>query len=236
MMGRVVVFGYSKSGRDLAKELKMLGYEVVILDIDKEAYVKAVRDRYESYHESVVDDELLTTIGIGYSVEALFCMSSKNAENLFVTLSARHLSKELKIITIVRNQNDEKRMLLAGANRTLNPYSIGATFVHKLLEKPKLLGVVRDLLLSKDGLIISEVEVPEGSFLDKMQLVDVDLDDYCDVVILGFADKEEDGTENFVFSAQSLLHTIDVGEKLVVLGEVQAIKDFEEFIKKGVLE
>ncbi len=233
-MSRVVVFGYSKSGRDLAKELKMLGYEVVILDIDQEAHVRAVRDRYESYYDSTIDDELLTTIGIGYSVEALFCMSGKNAENLFVTLSARYLSKELKIITIVRNQNDEKRMLLAGANRTLNPYNIGATFVYKLLEKPRLLSFVRELLLSKEGLMLAEVEVPEGSFLDKMQLVDIDLDDYCDVILLGFADKIDE-EENFVFSAQGLLHTVDAGEKLVVLGEKDAIEDFKELIKRGTL-
>lgn len=234
MASRVVVFGYSKSGRDLAKELKLLGYDVAVLDIDEQAHVRAVRDRYEAYHESVIDDELLTTIGIGYSVEALFCMSGQNVENLFVTLSARHLSKELKIITIVRNQNDEKRMLLAGANRTLNPYSIGATLVYKLLDKPHLLDVVEEILLSKEGLMLAEVEVPQGSFLDKQRLVDVDLDKHCDVVLLGFLDKNEN-EDNFVFLANGLHHTIDVGETLVVIGDEVSVMDFKELIKKEKL-
>lgn len=233
-MGRVVVFGYSKSGRDLAKELKLLGYDVVILDIDEKAHIRAVRDRYESYCESVIDDELLTTIGIGYSVEALFCMSGQNVENLFVTLSARHLSKELKIITIVRNQNDEKRMLLAGANRTLNPYNIGATLVYKLLDKPQLVDVVEEILLSKDGLMLAEVTVPKGSFLDKTRLVDLDLDQYCDVILLGFLDKEEN-EDTFIFKVNGLNHTIDVGEKLVIIGDQKAIVDFKELIKKEEL-
>lgn len=231
-MRRVVVFGYSKSGRDLAKELKLLSYDVVILDIDETAHVRAVKDRYEAYYDSVIDDELLTTIGIGYSVEALFCMSRLNVENLFVTLSARHLSKKLKIITVVRNQNDEKRMLLAGANRTLNPYSIGATFVYKLLEKPQLLNVIEEILLSKEGLMLAEVPVLEGSFLDKMRLVDVNLDDYCDVILLGFLDKEKN-EDNFIFTANGLQHTIDVGEILVIIGDEKGITDFKELIKKG---
>lgn len=234
-MNRVVVFGYSKSGRDLAKELKLLGYDVAILDIDEEAHIRAVKDRYEAYHDSVIDDELLTTIGIGYSVEALFCMSRLNVENLFVTLSARHLSKELKIITVVRNQNDEKRMLLAGANRTLNPYSIGATFVYKLLEKPQLLDVVEEILLSKEGLMLAQIPVPEGSFLDKTRLIDVDLDDYCDVVLLGFLDKNDD-EESFIFSSNGLHHTIDVGEILVVIGNEDGISHFKELVKKGEIE
>lgn len=233
-MSRVVVFGYSKSGRDLAKELKLLGYDVAILDIDKEAHVRAVKDRYEAYHDSNIDDELLTTIGIGYSVEALFCMSRLNVENLFVTLSARHLSKEIKIITVVRNQNDEKRMLLAGANRTLNPYSIGATFVHKLLEKPQLLEVIEEILLSKEGLRLAEVVVPDGSFLNKKKMIDVDLDKHCDVILLGFLD-DINGDNEFIFSAKSLQHTIDSGEKLVVIGDENGIADFKELIKKGEL-
>ncbi len=234
MNKRVVVFGYSKSGRDLAKELKLLGYDVAILDIDEKAHVRAVKDRYEAYYESSIDDELLTTIGIGYSVEALFCMSKQSVENLFVTLSARHLSKELKIITVVTNQNDEKRMLLAGANRTLNPYSIGASFVYKLLDKPELLTVIEEILLSKTGLMLCEIEVPEGSFLDKMRLVDVDLDDYCNIVLLGFLDVN-DGKEEFIFYAKGLHHTIDVGEVLVVIGDERGIEEFKELIKQKEL-
>ncbi len=235
MSKRIVVFGYSKSGRDLAKELKLLGYEVVILDIDENAYNRAKKEKYEAHHESSIDDELLTNIGIGYSVEALFCMSRQNVENLFVTLSARHLSSELKIITIVTNQNDEKRMLLAGANRIVNPYTIGASFVYKLLDKPELLNVIEEILLSKEGLMLSEVKVPEGSFLDKMRLVDVDLDDYCDIVLLGFLDVNDD-SEEFIFYANGLHHTIDVGETLVVIGDEKGISEFSEFIKRSELK
>ncbi len=233
-MSRVVIFGYSKSGKDLAKELKLLKYDVVIIDIDKKAYERALKDKYEAYHENAIDDELLTSIGIGYSVEALFCMSKQNVENLFVTLSARQLSKDLKIITIVTNQNDQKRMLLAGANRTLNPYTIGASFVYKLIKKPELLNVIEEILLSKQGLMLSEVQVPIGSFLDKMRLVDVDLDDYCDIVLLGFLDVN-DGIEEFVFYANGLHHSIDAGERLVVIGDEEGINDFKELIKKGSL-
>lgn len=234
MSSRVVVFGYSKSGKDLAKELKLLGYDVVILNIDEKAHVAAVGDRYESYHSDNIDDELLTAIGIGYSVDALFCMSKQNVENLFVTLSARHLSSKLKIIAIVTNQNDEKRMLLAGANRIINPYSIGASFVYKLLEKPELLNVIEEILLSKNGLMLSEVDVPKGSFLDKMRLVDVDVDDYCDIVLLGFLDKHE-AHEEFIFYANGLHHTIDVGETLVVIGDEDGIEGFKKLIEQKEL-
>ncbi len=234
MSDRVVVFGYSKSGKDLAKELRLLGYDVVILDNDEKSHASAVGDRYEAHYSSNVDDEILTAIGIGYSVKALFCMSRTNTDNLFITLSARHLSSSLKIIAVVTNQNDEKRMLLAGADRIINPYSISASFVYKLFEKPELLTVIEEILLSKEGLMLSEVDVPEGSFLDKMRLVDVDLDEHCDVVLLGFLDKHDYGDE-FVFYANGLHHTIDVGETLVVIGDEKGIEDFKKLIEKKEL-
>lgn len=230
-MSRVVVFGYGKSGRDIAKELTLMDFEVAILDMDEELHKKAVADKFESYCDTVIDDELLTTIGIGYSVDALFCMSKVNVDNLFVTLSARNLSKELKIITIVNNQNDEKRMLLAGANRTLNPYSVGAMFVYKLLDKPQILDVVEDILLKNEGLDLAEIPIPEGSFLDKQKLVDVDVDSISDVILLGFMDSV-DGVESFVFLAQSFNHVLDVGEKLVVIGKSDGIEEFKQIVKK----
>lgn len=232
-MSRVLIFGYSKSGRDLAKELKLTGYDVVVLNIDEQAHVRAVKDRYEAYHDTIIDDELLTTLGIGYSIEALFCMSRFSAENLFVTLSARHLSKNLKIVSVVRSQSEEKRMLLAGANRTLNPYSIGAMSVLKLIQRPHLLPVIHNILFSQDGLELAEIIVPENSFLDKQKLIDVDIEANSNVVLLGFLDVEDE-EEKFIFLAQGLHHVIDAQERIVVLGHKEEIENFRISLEESV--
>lgn len=231
-MSRVMIFGFSKTGRDLAKELRVTGHDVVILDTDEKAHIQAVKSRYEAYYDTHLDDELLKTLGIGSSIEVLYCMSSSSANNLFVTLSSRHLSKNLKIISVVRSPNEEKRVLLAGANRTLNPYSIGAMSVLKLLQKPHLFEVLHDILFAKEGLMLREIVVPKGSFLEGKTLLEIDLERVKNVVLLGFLNIENK-EETFVFEAQGLHHTIDEGEKIVVLGYEKDIANFTKSLQKG---
>lgn len=234
-MAKLIVFGYSKSGRDLAKELILYEYEVIILETNKERYEEAQKDGFDAYLNKNIDDELLVSLGIGYSIEALFCMSKNNSENLFVAHSARYLSKEIKILSVVSNPNDEKRMLLAGVNRTLNPFSIGAMLVYKLLDKDHILKIFENILMKQTDLRIEHIQVPDGSFLDKTALKDVNFRKYTNVVLIGFIDVN-DGVEEFVFWVKGLNQIIDAGESVVVLGKDEDIKEFRELLKKKELK
>lgn len=234
-MAKLIVFGYSKSGRDLAKELTLYEYEVIILETNKERYEEAQKDGFDAYLNKNIDDELLVSLGIGYSIEALFCMSKNNSENLFVAHSARYLSKEIKILSVVSNPNDEKRMLLAGVNRTLNPFSIGAMLVYKLLDKDHILKIFENILMKQTDLRIEHIQVPDGSFLDKTALKDVNFRKYTNVVLIGFIDVN-DGVEEFVFWVKGLNQIIDAGESVVVLGKDEDIKEFRELLKKKELK
>ena len=48
--------------------------------------------------------------------DSLFCVSDFTKNNLFITLSARNLNKELKIITISQTKAEAKKQI-AGATK-----------------------------------------------------------------------------------------------------------------------
>lgn len=227
-MMKVVLFGYSKTGREIAKILKDDEYDFSIIEEDPLKVSEAKIDGYDCWHTNLKDDSVLEEIGIGKDVDVLFCASNDDSLNLFVTLSARNLDKNLKILTLIYKKDDEKKMLLAGANRTISPYDVGAIKAYRIIDKPKVSKVLNLFSSHSNKLSISEIEVPKNSILDGVYFKDVDIFKKHNLIFLGILDRELD--DKFIFFSQGINHKIDAKDVLVVLGSKSDIKKFKKEI------
>jgi voltage-gated potassium channel len=225
---KVVLFGYSKTGREIAKILKDDEYDFSIIEEDPLKVSEAKIDGYDCWHTNLKDDSVLEEIGIGKDVDVLFCASNDDSLNLFVTLSARNLDKNLKILTLIYKKDDEKKMLLAGANRTISPYDVGAIKAYRIIDKPKVSKVLNLFSSHSNKLSISEIEVPKNSILDGVYFKDVDIFKKHNLIFLGILDRELD--DKFIFFSQGINHKIDAKDVLVVLGSKSDIKKFKKEI------
>ncbi len=227
-MRKVVIFGYTKTGREIAKLLQDDEYEVEIIDENPLQVGEANRDGFFAQHSTFSDDKDLQDVGIGSGVEALFCASDDDSLNLFVTLSARNLDKNLKILTLIKKMQDEKKMLLAGANRTISPHSVGAIKAFRIIQKPKVSQVLNRFSLLKNRLSITEFEIPKDSLLDGIYFKEIDIIKESNLIFLGILDKELG--DEFIFFSKGINHKIDHGDIVVVLGSKRDIKNFKKKI------
>ncbi len=225
-MRKIVLFGFSKTGREIAKLLLNDEYEVTIIDENPLQVALANEEGFFARHTTLKDDKVLVEVGIGDGAEVLFCVSDDDSLNLFVTLSARNLDKNLKILTKILKKEDEKKMILAGANRTISPYDVGAAKAYRIIQKPKVSKVLNQLSALKNRISISEIEISKNSFLDGVHLNDIDVSKDTNLIFLGMLDKELG--EKFVFFAKGINHKLDAGDILVVLGSRKDIRVFEE--------
>src|SRR5262249_59659240 len=79
---------------------------------------------YPALTGDVTDDDVLRTAGI-MRARALVTAINTDAENVYVTLSARSLRPDLVIIARARTEASEAKLLRAGATRVVNPQRIG---------------------------------------------------------------------------------------------------------------
>lgn len=221
-MTKIVLFGYSKSGREIAKLLKSDEYELIVLDDNPLHVGDANRDGHFAKYSTFNDDSILEEVGIGNDVEVLFCASHDESLNLFVTLSARNMDANLKILTLIYRKEDEKKMLLAGANRTISPYEVGAVKAFRIIEKPKVSRVLNLFSLQSQKLSISEIKIPKGSPLDGIYFKNVTLFAEFNTIFLGIVDKEL--ADEFIFFSKGINHKIDADDIVVVLGSQTDIK------------
>ncbi len=224
-MRKIVLFGYTKTGREIAKLLLTDEYEVTIIDENPMQVALANEEGFFGRHTTLKDDKVLIEVGIGSEAEVLFCVSDDDSLNLFVTLSARNLDKNLKILTKILKKEDEKKMILAGANRIISPYDVGAAKAFRIIQKPKVSKVLNQLSALKNRISISEIEIPKGSVLDGVKLNDIDISKDTNLIFLGMLDK--DLGEKFIFFAKGINHKLDSGDILVVLGSRKDIRAFE---------
>ena len=228
-MSKVIIYGYSNLGSKIAKSLKNSKFEIIIVDFDEDNYNKAISDGFNAFHKELLEDEELVEIGIENNVKAFYCVSDSSNNNFFVTLSARNLNKNIKIISTANSKSDSKKMLLAGATKVINPYEIGALRMFRLLDKPIISHVLDEILFGDSLLNIEEFSIMQGSHLDGKYLKDFDFSKEFNIIIIGLTDKELN--DNFIFNSHSKNHKIDAGDTLVAIGYKENLDIFNKYIR-----
>lgn len=227
----VVIYGYSKVASQIAEGLFNRGIKLIIIEPSYKEYEFAKIDGYaEELHTlECYDDEDFEKIGLfEKDIEAFYCVHNDFNKNLFVTLSVRNLMPDVKIISLARDNNDEKKLRLAGASKVLNPYELTAIKIFRHIHRPMALRVIEEILDDENDLTIEEITISQTSRLDGEYLKGCGIFEKYNLVLLGLQDTEI--THEFIFASRGMNHKIDAGDTIVVLGEKENIEKFKEYI------
>lgn len=228
MNKKVVIYGYSTLGSKIAQILSEKSYEIIIVDFDEENLENAKNDGFAIQNSNLLDDNDLIELGIVNDIDSLFCVSDFTNNNLFVTLSARNLNKELKIITISQTKSEAKKLQIAGATKVLNPNELSAFRIYRQMSKPLMLKVLDEILFSKSDLNISEVYIGKKSLLNGAFLNNMSTHKEFNILLLGIMDKELG--DRFIFNTKGINHKVDEGDVLVVVGKNSDLQRFVNHI------
>ena len=118
----VLVCGFGRVGRQVARDLREAGRDFVVIDTDVEGTSEhAELTGAPIVHGRASDDEVLRQAGIMRAGGLIACVDS-DAENVFITLSARELRADIAIVARASEEDSERKMLRAGADRVVSPY------------------------------------------------------------------------------------------------------------------
>jgi voltage-gated potassium channel len=116
---------------------------------------------------------------------ALIAALEGDAENLFVTLSARAIKPDLFIVARARQDESVPKLANAGADRVVNPQELGAARMASFVARPIVAEFV-DVVMHERSLEfrMQEFDVSENSPLAGKTLRDADLRKQTGVLIL----------------------------------------------------
>jgi voltage-gated potassium channel len=154
-----VICGYGRVGRRAADEFAASGERFVVLDVNPQALEHARARNLLHLQGSGTDDDDLTRAGIERA-RGLLASADSDAENLYITLSARARRPDLMVVARASTPDAERKLVLAGANRVVQPYATAGTEMAKLALKPQVAAFL-DIVTSHGGpdLRFEEIEI-----------------------------------------------------------------------------
>ena len=177
-----IICGYGRVGQRLVEELRVSKIEFVVIDRNSERLAHAERDGMLVVVGDASEEEVLRRAGVERA-SVLATVLPGDAENVFVTLTARELNDEVQIIARGESEATERKLIRSGANRVVLPTQIGAAKIAQLIASPTVESLVGDVRafarLNQDletfGLGMLEIPIVENSSLAGSSIREVEL-------------------------------------------------------------
>ncbi len=180
---------------------------------------EVIRDGYEAKYIELMHSGSLEEIGLKDSFGTLFCMDEDYNKNLFVTLSARNLNKNLTIISRVSTHFEEQKILLAGANYAVNPYELGSLRAFRLITKPRVFDLLDSMIFKNIEYKIDEIFTSKKASIIGVEFNKLTIESDYDLLLLGIKSNGK-----FYYNTYKITRKIREGDIFVVAGKERDIK------------
>ena len=225
--GHYIVCGLGRVGRGAAEELQRSGVPFVIVDHSDERVERAIKLGMLAVSADVTRDETLREVHIDRA-RGLIAALGSDADNLFLTLSAKTLNPKLPVSARVNEEEAEKKIRRAGADAVIAPYNFTGSRLAQSILRPH---VSEFLSFATQGLgddvAIEQVRVEAhaemaGKSLQELSHLRKDLG------LMVLAIRQSTG--------QMLMnpppeHVISEGDYLIVMGEHSKLRNFEKLMR-----
>jgi voltage-gated potassium channel len=209
-----IICGYGRIGRIISQELKTNRIPLLVIDSNPDAKQVLEQSEIPYIIDDATSEDVLLEAGIERA-KGLVSVVLSDADNLFITMSARGLNPDLFILARADEEHTHKKLLRAGANRVVLPYLIGGQKMAHTITKPAVTDFLELSVYDKDiELEMGELLVEEQSRLKGVALVDSGIRQELNIIIVGI--RKKNGEMAFNPSSET---RIEPGDTLIALGE-----------------
>jgi voltage-gated potassium channel len=219
----VIVCGFGRVGREIAKDVVDAGAVPVIVDRNAE---RLESSPYATVVGDATDDGVLRRAGLERA-RALVAALDTDAGNLFVTVSARALRPDLFIVARVRVDESIEKLRRGGADRVVNPQSIGGARMAAFVLQPHVTEFLDVVMHDRDiEFRLEEVTVAPDSPIVGDTLRDAQIRNRTGALVLALRDENGEFSTNPSPDAR-----LGGGQVLIAIGtprELTALADLAD--------
>jgi voltage-gated potassium channel len=218
-----IICGYGRVGREVGREFRDAGAEYVVLDFNPEAleYARENDDAYVDGRGTV--DEDLEAAGLERA-RGVVASSDSDVDNLYIAVSVRALRPDLFIVARASTEDAAQKMLRAGADRVIQPYTAAGESMAKLMLKPQVSAFL-DIVSRHGGpdLRFEEIVVTRECRQAGRTIRDLRIRHQTGALVVAL--KKHDGTFDTTPNPDVELH---LGDVLIAVGTEEELKALEE--------
>ena len=133
----LIVCGYGRMGRLVCREFSAAKVPYVVIDSSEASLAQFELEGGIALHGDATNDDCLRRAGI-MRARALVTVVPADADNLFITMSARLLNEKLRIVARAEDDAASNKLLRAGATQVISPYVLGGARVAQAILRPNV--------------------------------------------------------------------------------------------------
>jgi len=212
-----IVCGQGRMGGTICEYLHSRGEPFVVVDFNEEMLEEQSKEKGWLYVVGdATNDDVLIRAGIK-NARALTSVLPTDADNVYVVLSARMLSPDVKIIARASEEKAVEKLERAGATRTVSPFNTGAVKMARFMLNPSIEDFLEIADSKGNELELADVLITEHSPYVGMRLMDTDLTDKG-VMIIGI--RRESGERLMPPAGTAVIHA---GDSLFAFGGSESV-------------
>lgn len=223
--GHYVICGHGQMGQIVTAELFGKDLPLVVIDNDENAILRCRELGAAHLKRDAMEEENLIEAGVERA-KGLISVVNRDADNVFIVLTARALNPDMFICARASSKGVEKKLFRAGANHVVSPYASAAMRITQNILRPTITDFL-DTAISGKGidLVMEELKIPENSPFAETSLMESNIRNDFDLIIVAI--KRADGTRIYNPSSLELIHA---GDTLVFIGPQANMDRFFEKI------
>jgi voltage-gated potassium channel len=223
-----IICGYGRVGRQVAEEFRAAGVDYVVLDYRDDALAAALEHGDLLIEGNATEDQDLERAGLERA-KGIVVASDSDPDNLYVALSARNARPDIQIVARASDEDAEKKLRLAGADRVVMPYTAAGRTMANLVLKPQVTAFL-DTVTTAAGpdLHMAEIEVTTTCANAGRSIRDLHVRRETGAIIVAL--RKRDGTFDTTPEPEAL---IEPGDVIVGVGTTEELRKLEDLFAVG---
>ena len=226
LKNHIIVCGMGRNGSRTCEELEKSQRPFVVVELKSDSVEQyADTENFQYVIGDATTDEVLISAGIKRA-EAIITTLPRDADNVFITLTARELNPDVKIIARASEESAEKKLFRAGANQVVMPDAIGGVHMARLITQPSVIEFLNILSgtgtnsLKLEDIMFDELKEPYRN----KTLRELNIRQHTGATVIGFRHQ----SERFTFNPPGDL-IFEAGDTMIIVGAERNIEAFRDY-------
>ena len=219
-----IICGYGRMGAVIAKELKEKKQNFLIIENNEKKVEEIIDKGMLCLQGDATSDDTLLSANID-KASGVAVVLDTDQDNLFVTMTIKTKYPDIFLLSRCAKEDNQSKLIRAGANRVINPYISGGHRMAEILIKPQVEDSISVISPknSKMNLTIDEISLSGVDKYDGVTIKESGIRDKYGVSVVGIMDDKGKSTINP--SSDELLSS---NQTIILIGEVEKMDKFKE--------
>ncbi len=206
-----IICGFGRVGQEVAVEFAARSLPFVIVDNAADMIALARQRGFLVLDGDATLDEVLEAAGVRRA-RCLIASSGGDAQNTYITLSAKSLNPKVFIVARSSQEGNERKLRQAGADRVVSPYSIAGRHIALSAVQPLILDFMTEPQGNMRQSLLAQILVKSSSSFAGGTIADV-LASCNAITVLGLRHPTGE-----LIVGPSPAQRIEPGDELIVVG------------------